>query len=93
MKTQNKNIEKNWDAIKTKVKAKWDKFSDKDIEAVKQDFNSLSGKLEKTYSLKKEAAEKQFSEFKSSIDSLLSEQSASKPGAAQVTKPHQAGDK
>lgn len=75
---ENKTIEKNWTEIKTKIKAKWNKISDDEIEAVKGNFDALSGKLQKVYSLNKDLAEKQFSEFKGSIESLLSQDAAAK---------------
>ncbi len=66
-----KLIEKNWSELKTVIKNKWDKFTDEDVESFKADLTRLTSKVETTYGIAKEQAERQFEEFKHSVKSLL----------------------
>lgn len=57
----------NWTELKGKIKAKWAKLTDNDIDEVKGDMESLAGKIQKNYGYAKEKAEKEYSDFKKSI--------------------------
>jgi uncharacterized protein YjbJ (UPF0337 family) len=52
----NAMIEKNWSEVKGKIKSKWDKINDEEIESVKSDLGQLSGKIQKAYGIAKERA-------------------------------------
>jgi len=62
--------EKNWPELKAKIKAKWSKMSDSDIEGFRTDLSLISEKIQKTYGFTKENADRQFKEFEASIQSL-----------------------
>lgn len=80
MNTQsNESTEKNWDQIKTKIKSKWGKFNDNELEGFKSDMSQLSGKIQKVYGVAKDQADKQYDEFKTSIQSLLTTQEKAGP--------------
>jgi uncharacterized protein YjbJ (UPF0337 family) len=68
-------MEKNWSEIKGKIKAKWSKFNDDEVESFKKDFNQLSGKVQKTYGIAKDIADREFDEFKKSVQSLMGPES------------------
>lgn len=58
----------NWDSIKTKIKHKWKKFEDKDIESMKENLDMLSDKLQGIYSYPKSRADKEMKEFKTTLE-------------------------
>ncbi len=57
----------NWTVIKGKIKAKWGKLTDNDIEEAKGNLEVLAGKVQKNYGYAKEKAEKEYSDFKKSL--------------------------
>jgi uncharacterized protein YjbJ (UPF0337 family) len=69
--TNTNTIEKNWTELKGKIKTKWGKFNDEEVEGFKSDLNLLAGKLQKTYGIAKEQADHQFEEFRKSVHLLL----------------------
>ena len=79
METQSytKSVEKNWTELKGKIKSKWSKFSDEEVESIKSDLNQLTGKVQKVYGVAKENAERQYDEFKTSVKSLLDQDASS----------------
>jgi uncharacterized protein YjbJ (UPF0337 family) len=56
-----------WIEIKGKIKAKWDKFSDDEIENLKGNLDPIVGKIQRSYGYDKDIAEIEFSEFKASL--------------------------
>jgi uncharacterized protein YjbJ (UPF0337 family) len=63
----NAMIEKNWSEVKGKIKSKWDKINDEEIESVKSDLGQLSGKIQKAYGIAKEQADHQLHDFKTTL--------------------------
>lgn len=57
-----------WPAIKSKIKHKWKKIEDKDIEALKDNLDMLSDKLQSLYSFPKSKADKEVKEFKTMLE-------------------------
>jgi uncharacterized protein YjbJ (UPF0337 family) len=64
-------IEKNWAELKGMIKTKWGKFNDEEIETLKGDLSQLAGKIEKSYGIAKEHADRQYEDFKSSVNVLI----------------------
>ena len=64
--TTNKN-EGNWSDVKGKIKTKWSKFTDSDIDSFEGHMDEVVGKVQKTYGYSKEQAEREFAEFKKSL--------------------------
>ncbi len=58
-------IEGNWKEIKGKIRSKWAKLTDDDLEAIAGKKDALLGRLQQRYGLKKDEAERQ-------LDSLIS---------------------
>ena len=67
------SIQSDWTNIKAKIKTKWDKFSDKEIDGFKDNLESLSTKIQSVYGYAKDQAEKEYKEFKTSIANFTSE--------------------
>jgi uncharacterized protein YjbJ (UPF0337 family) len=66
-----KTIETNWSELKGKVRGKWGKLTDQDLDNLKTDFGQLSGKIQKAYGIAKDQADQQFNDFKKSVESLM----------------------
>jgi uncharacterized protein YjbJ (UPF0337 family) len=81
-------IEKNWFEVKGRMKARWTKFSDEELESVRGDINQLSGKIQKVYGVAKEQAEHQYEDFKKSVSTLISREFAVKPETKVPTDPN-----
>lgn len=56
-------FEGNWKQLKGKVKEKWGKLTDDDLDVIAGKRDQLAGVLQKRYGIVKEAAEKQIKEF------------------------------
>ena len=56
-----------WTQFKGKVKEKWGKLTDDDLDVVAGKRDQISGKLQQRYGYAKEQAEKELDEFASSI--------------------------
>jgi len=58
----------NWMQFKGKVKEKWGKLTDDDLDIIEGRQEQLIGKLEQRYGIAKEEAERQFKEFLDASD-------------------------
>lgn len=56
-------IEGDWKQFKGKVKEKWGKLTDDDLDVIKGKKDQLSGTLQKKYGIAKEEAENQLTDF------------------------------
>jgi uncharacterized protein YjbJ (UPF0337 family) len=60
----NKDIlEGQWKQIKGKVKAKWAKFTDDDLDYISGRSEELKGTIQKRYGMKKDEADKEYDAF------------------------------
>lgn len=65
----NKNIiEGNWNELKGKIRTKWAKFTDQDLEHVKGGYEQLKGKLQKTYGYSQDESEREAAEFRKEFE-------------------------
>lgn len=48
-----------WKQVKGKIKAKWGKLTDDEIDQAEGNYDQLVGKIQKAYGLSREEAEKQ----------------------------------
>lgn len=78
--------DKNWPALKAKIRNKWGKFSDQELNTLKSDITQLRGKIQKAYGLSAEHAEYQYEEFKTAVFVLLSAE-APKSAVAAAPEP------
>ena len=61
-------IQGNWKQFAGKVRAKWGKLTDNDLQVVAGKRDQLAGILQKKYGYSKEQAEKELNEFSKSLD-------------------------
>ena len=61
-------IEGNWTQLKGKVRERWGKFTDNDLEMIKGRRERFLGELQKRYGLAREEAEKEIKEFLDSLE-------------------------
>ncbi len=60
-------IEGEWKNLKGKIREKWGKLTDSDIEMIAGKRDQLVGKLQKRYGIEKEEAEKDIDNFTKTI--------------------------
>lgn len=57
----------NWTELKGKIKAKWAKLADNDIDEIKGNMENIAGKIQKAYGYAKERAEQEYKDFKAAL--------------------------
>jgi uncharacterized protein YjbJ (UPF0337 family) len=68
MGTDNKPPVTEWKEIKSKIKTKWQKLGDSDIEKFKDNMHLVSAKVQNVYGISKDKAEQEYAEFKKTIN-------------------------
>ncbi len=63
-------VQKNWTEIKAKIKLKWGKFNDLELEGLKDNLDKISDQIQKSYGTAKAQAETEYQEFKKTIQAL-----------------------
>ncbi len=66
MSTENKTAE--WAEIKGKIKSKWSKLLDTDVESFKGNMHLIADKVQSTYGYTKDKAQQEYNDFKKSIE-------------------------
>ena len=61
-------VQGNWKQFAGKVREKWGKLTDNDVQVVAGKRDQLAGILQKKYGYSKEQAEKELNEFSKSLD-------------------------
>ncbi len=62
-------INGSWNEIKGKIKARWAKLTDNDIDELEGNMESLGGKLQRTYGFAKDQADLEYRKFRDSLGS------------------------
>ena len=57
-----------WTSVTNKIKHKWKKFEDSDIESMKGNLDMLSDKLQSLYSYPKTKADSEMKEFRATLE-------------------------
>jgi hypothetical protein len=57
-----------WTDLRTKIKAKWAKFVDSDIDAFKGNLHLIVDKVQSVYACTKEKAEQEYADFKKTLE-------------------------
>jgi uncharacterized protein YjbJ (UPF0337 family) len=57
----------NWKQLEGKVKAKWGKLTDDDLQVIEGKREELSGRIQERYGCAKEQAEKELADFCNSL--------------------------
>lgn len=60
-------IQGQWKQLSGKMKAKWGKLTDDDLQAAEGNAEYLTGKVQERYGIARDEAEKQVEDFKKSI--------------------------
>lgn len=68
-----REVEADWDHYKKRVKGKWDKLTDADMDQIHGDRHRLMQALQERYSLPKEKAEEQLDQFLDEAENWISE--------------------
>ena len=76
-------VHNNWSDIKAKIKTKWSKFSENELESFKGNLDKVSAQIQKTYGVAKEQAEKEFGEFKKTLQSMKTPEKTSETPSIQ----------
>jgi len=61
-------VEGQWKQYTGKVREKWGKLTDSDLEVIKGKRDQLVGKVQERYGIAKDAAQKQVDEFATTLD-------------------------
>ncbi|MCB9849886.1 MAG: CsbD family protein [Phycisphaerales bacterium] len=56
-------VQGNWHRLKGKVKERWGRLTDDEIDRIEGQFEQLAGKIQERYGKKREEAEKEIREF------------------------------
>jgi uncharacterized protein YjbJ (UPF0337 family) len=65
-------IEGNWKQIKGKFQSQWGELTDQHLDQIKGKRDILAGKIQETYGLSKDEAEKQINDFEKRNKDLFS---------------------
>lgn len=57
-----------WKDVKGKIKTKWSKLNDSDIDAFKDNMHLVAAKVQTVYGISKDKAEQEYTEFKKTIN-------------------------
>lgn len=60
-------VQGNWKEIKGKIKSKFGKFTDDELESFNGKLDQVAGKIQKTYGYSQERAEKEFADLKATF--------------------------
>ncbi|HEY2629397.1 MAG TPA: CsbD family protein [Usitatibacter sp.] len=61
-------VEGNWKQLKGKVREQWGKLTNDDLDVIAGKRDKLSGRIQETYGIQKDEAEKQITAFEKSAD-------------------------
>lgn len=61
-------VKGNWKQFKGKVRARWGKLTDDELDTVAGKRDELAGRIQERYGVTKDEAEKQLAEFEKKID-------------------------
>lgn len=64
MGTDNKPMSSDWKELKSKIKTKWQKLGDSDIDKFKDNMQLVTAKIQSVYGISKDKAEQEYAEFK-----------------------------
>lgn len=81
-------VQGSWNEIKGKIRTKFAKFTDDDLESFKGHLDQIAGKLQKVYGYAQERAEKEYNELKASFNEVKKDaQAPSEPVPSKETTP------
>lgn len=66
-------VEGNWKQVKGKVKQQWGKLTDDNIDVINGQREILAGKLQESYGISKDEAERQIKDWENSVSASASD--------------------
>ncbi len=68
-----------WNELKGKIKGKWSKLVDADVDGFKGNLHLIADKIQTTYGYTKDKAQQEYSDFRKSLEPKVSSVEAVKP--------------
>ncbi len=68
-----------WTELKGKIKTKWSKLADSDVDGFKGNLDLIADKIQTTYGYTKDKAHQEYSDFKKSLEPTVSADEKAKP--------------
>jgi uncharacterized protein YjbJ (UPF0337 family) len=68
-----------WTDLKGKIKSKWSKLADTDVDSFKGNMHLIADKIQTTYGYTKDKAQQEYNDFKKSIEPKTSGPEENKP--------------
>jgi uncharacterized protein YjbJ (UPF0337 family) len=72
-------VEGNWKQFKGKVKQKWGKLTDDQLDVISGNRDELVGKIQESYGIAKDQAEKEVSEWEGTFNEEYDRQTTRRP--------------
>lgn len=63
----NPNAQNEWNELKGKIKAKWDKLVDTDIEKFRGNMHLIAPRIQSLYGITKDKAEQEYKDFQTGL--------------------------
>ncbi|MGE3975415.1 MAG: hypothetical protein AB7F59_12900 [Bdellovibrionales bacterium] len=61
-----------WTDVKSKIKARWDKFVDTDVEKFRGNMHLIAARVQSVYGVTKDKAEQEYNDFKKTLEAAAS---------------------
>jgi uncharacterized protein YjbJ (UPF0337 family) len=68
-----------WKELRNKIKAKWSKLADLEVDGFKDNMHLISAKIQKAYGYTKDKAEQEYKDFRKSLEPTVTPVEKSKP--------------
>ena len=68
-----------WNETKGKIKSKWSKLADADVDSFKGNMDLIAEKIQKAYGYTKDKAEQEYKDFKKTLESAVTAAEKVKP--------------
>lgn len=68
-----------WNETKSKIKSKWSKLADVDVDSFKGNMDLITEKIQKAYGYTKDKAEQEYKDFKKTLEPAVTVAEKAKP--------------
>ena len=72
-------VKQEWSEIRGKIKAKWGKLMDTDLDSFKDNLHLITEKVQKVYGVTKDKAEQEYKDFKKTLEAKPTDAEKAKP--------------
>lgn len=77
-----------WSELKGKIKTKWSKLIDTDIDGFKGNLDLISAKIQKAYGYTKDVADQEYKDFKKGLEPMVAKPVETNTASAEKAKPN-----